>query len=367
MKLEVEYMVEVLSEALKPVTEKGSKEVSKLDLTEKLGFKLEKVIFDSETRDLTIIAPDRPEKSAVIGKGGWVVGRLREVLNVNSIHVEAYSDMMVRIYRMGLALEKVNITLKSIDHDNVAPITNLRNLLNLRIEDLPRFSYFTEFKKELMNLKSQKPLKNNEMEYNINDHKAIVALSGGVDSSFSLILAKILGFNPLAVTIDPGNIILPSHFKKNIGELTRILNVPHEYIAADLTEMITESIEGNIHPCGRCSSTIEKTLLDYTRNSEIPFLIFGDFLATGTQSMVELDGIWRINLPAMLSTTKGETRSLSTYFDLNIVGWYGCPLINEVHKLHPHMRRFSIQRILRETRAGALEPGQALNLITRTL
>ena len=83
--------------------------------------------------------------------------------------------------------------------------------------------------------------------------------------------------------------------------------------------------------------------------------------------MVELDGIWRINLPAMLSTTKGETRSLSTYFDLNIVGGYGCPLINEVHKLHPHMRRFSIQRILRETRAGALEPGQALNLITRTL
>jgi hypothetical protein len=266
-----------------------------------------------------------------------------------------------------LALEKVNSTLKYLGHDNVAPITNLRNLLNLRIEDLPRFSYFTEFRKELMDLKSQKPLKNDEMECNINDHKAIVALSGGVDSSFSLILAKILGFNPLAVTIDPGNIILPSHFKKNIGELTRILNVPHEYIAADLTEMINESIEGNIHPCGRCSSTIEKTLLDYTRNSEIPFLIFGDFLATGTQSMVELDGIWRINLPAMLSTTKGETRSLSTYFDLNIVGGYGCPLINEVHKLHPHMRRFSIQRILRETRAGALEPGQALNLITRTL
>ncbi|HEX7468501.1 MAG TPA: ATPase, partial [Methanobacterium sp.] len=46
---------------------------------------------------------------------------------------------------------------------------------------------------------------------------------------------------------------------------------------------------------------------------------------------------------------------------------YGCPLINEVHKMHPHMRRYSIQRILRETRAGVLEPGQALSLITRTL
>ena len=112
MKLEVEYMVEVLSEALKPVTQDGSVEVSNLDLTDKLGFTLEKVIFDGDTRNLTIIAPDRPEKSAVIGKGGWVVGRLREVLNVNSIHVDAYSDMIVRIYRMELARKKVESTFK---------------------------------------------------------------------------------------------------------------------------------------------------------------------------------------------------------------------------------------------------------------
>jgi uncharacterized protein len=83
--------------------------------------------------------------------------------------------------------------------------------------------------------------------------------------------------------------------------------------------------------------------------------------------MVRLDGFWRLNLPAMLSATKGETRSVSGYFDVESVGGYGCPLLNEVHKLHPHMRRFSIQRILRETRAGVLEPGQALNLITKAL
>jgi predicted PP-loop superfamily ATPase len=72
-------------------------------------------------------------------------------------------------------------------------------------------------------------------------------------------------------------------------------------------------------------------------------------------------------LPAMLSATKGETKSLSSYFNIKSKGGYGCPLINEVHKKHPHMRRYSMQRILRETRAGVLEPGQALNLITRTL
>ena len=47
------------------------------------------------------------------------------------------------------------------------------------------------------------------------NHKAIVALSGGVDSSFSLIIAKLMGFNPIAVTVDPGNIVLPSYFKNN--------------------------------------------------------------------------------------------------------------------------------------------------------
>jgi len=363
MKLEVDYMVDVLVNAIKPITENDSTEISNLDLTPELGFTIERVIYDGETRDLTIIAPDRPEKSAVIGKGGWVVGKLREALEVNSIHVDAYSDMMVRIYRMELALKKINGSKNLLGEDTTA-IKNLKHLLNLRINNLARFNYLSEFKEELKHLKSGSSLKKLEME---EDHNAIVALSGGVDSSFSLILAKLLGFNPVALTIDPGNIILPSYFKKNINGLTSKLNVPHEYVQVDMDEVISNSLEGRIHPCGKCSKTIESSLLKYAEESEIPFIIFGDFLATGSQSMVWLDGFWRLNLPAMLSATKGETRSVSGYFDVESVGGYGCPLLNEVHKLHPHMRRFSIQRILRETRAGVLEPGQALNLITRAL
>ena len=62
-------------------------------------------------------------------------------------------------------------------------------------------------------------LKKNEFMESSNT-EAVVALSGGVDSSFSLILAKKLGFNPVAVTVDPGTIILPNQFKKNIQTLT---------------------------------------------------------------------------------------------------------------------------------------------------
>ena len=47
-----------------------------------------------EDNELWIITEDRPDKSAVIGKGGWVVGKLREKLGVDSIHVESYGDFL---------------------------------------------------------------------------------------------------------------------------------------------------------------------------------------------------------------------------------------------------------------------------------
>ena len=89
-----------------------------MDLTDKLGFFIEKVIYDEETENLIIITPDRPEKSAVIGKGGWVVGRLREELGVNSIHVDAYSDMIITNLQNGTCNETAGEIVTSIDKSN---------------------------------------------------------------------------------------------------------------------------------------------------------------------------------------------------------------------------------------------------------
>ncbi len=368
MKLEVEYMVETLKKVLKPMIKEGSMEYCDVDLTDTLGFSIEKIIYNDKTRNLIIIAPDRPEKSSLIGKGGWVVGRLREELDVNNIHVDAYSDMIIRIYRMELAKKKLENIVPYMETSAILPLKNLKDLLQQRINNLEEFNYKTNFESELELLRSNEGSKTDLVCENFsNDHKAIVALSGGVDSSFSLIVAKLMGFNPIAVTVDPGNIILPSYFKNSVETLTSELNVFHEYIEVDMDITVKEALDGRIHPCGRCSSTIETELLNYAKKSKIPFIIFGDFLATGSQSIISIDGFWRINLPAMLSATKGETKSLSSYFNITSKGGYGCPLITEVHKKHPHMRRYSIQRILRETRAGVLEPGQALNLINGTL
>ncbi len=43
---------------------------------------IEELYFNEDTNELWIITEDRPDKSAIIGKGGWVVGKLREKLNL---------------------------------------------------------------------------------------------------------------------------------------------------------------------------------------------------------------------------------------------------------------------------------------------
>ena len=199
---------------------------------------------------------------------------------------------------------------------------------------------------------------------------AIVATSGGTDSSFSLILAKKLGFNPISITVDPGTIVLPKQFKYNIDKLCEKLEVQHEYISVDYSDLIAEAFTGRFHPCGRCSKIIEETLYKYAADYDIKIVNFGAMLATGsqciTEQVLESDSgktLFRLNLPAALSVSKLENKSLTSDYDLNKIQGFGCPLLYEVHSKFPYMKKYSIQRILRETRSGALEPGEALDLI----
>ena len=159
------------------------------------------------------------------------------------------------------------------------------------------------------------------------------------------------------------------------------LDVPHEYIEVDYSELIEDAFTGRFHPCGRCSKVIEDAVNEYAIKHDVPIVIFGDMLATGSQCINEqiciFDGnamgdmdkeinnskIIRLNLPASLSVSKLENKSLTSHYNLSKFKGFGCPLLYEVHKKFPHMKKYSIQRILRETRSGVLEPGEALDLI----
>ena len=310
---------------------------------DKVNISIENIYF--KDNELWIITEDRPDKSAIIGKGGWVVGKLKEKLALDSIHVESYGDFLNKEYKLKLSKKTVsNVDLNSIG------LKNLEKTIENKLDNIYSFNFDTYFKEN----------KFDESE-NI---EAVVAISGGVDSSFSLILAKKLGFNPIAVTVDPGTIILPNQFKQNIKLLTESLDINHEYIEVDYSEVITESFTGKVHPCGRCSKNTSEFVKKYAKDREIPIIIFGDMLATGSQCInLQDDSLYRLNLPASLSVGKQEIKSLIRNYDLKEFKGFGCPLLYEVHKKFPYMKKFSIQRILRETRSGALEPGEALDLI----
>ena len=312
---------------------------------DKVNIYIEKIYFNENTNELWIITEDRPDKSAIIGKGGWVVGKLREKLGLESIHVESYGDFLNKEYKLKLSKKTVN----NLDLDLVG-LENLEKTIENKLENIYSFNFDTYF---------------NENQFEESENvEAVVALSGGVDSSFSLILAKKLGFNPIAITVDPGTIILPKQFKNNIKLLTESLNIKHEYINADYSQVIKESFTGKLHPCGRCSKNTGEIAKKYAKDNKIPIIIFGDMLATGSQCInLQEDSLYRLNLPASLSVGKQEIKSLIKNYDLNTFKGFGCPLLYEVHKKFPYLKKFSIQRILRETRSGALEPGEALDLI----
>ncbi len=354
---------------------------------EEVDIDIKEVLFDRDTYEMWIITNDRPDKSAIIGKGGWVVGRLREELSVKSIHVESYSDFLQKEYRMNLSLNRLNSFVNNDDKDKLdygvfLALNNLIDILKIKLDNLYSFNFYSYFKQL-----DESPYGYFEAEKPV----AVVALSGGTDSSFSLILAKKLGFNPIAITVDPGTIVLPKQFKQNIDKLVNDLEVPHEYIEVDYSDLIEESFTGRFHPCGRCSKIIEDTIYKYAIDNDVPIVIFGDMLATGSQCIneqtcnfdenkkqidenvenelgdvdeeVNNHKIIRLNLPASLAVSKLENKSLTSHYNLIKFKGFGCPLLYEVHKKFPHMKRYSIQRILRETRSGALEPGEALDLI----
>ncbi|WP_458405156.1 7-cyano-7-deazaguanine synthase [Methanobrevibacter sp.] len=310
---------------------------------DKVNIFIEEIYF--KNNELWIITEDRPDKSAIIGKGGWVVGKLREKLGLSSIHVESYGDFLNKQYKLRLSKK----TIKNVDLD-LTGLKNLEKTIDNKLENIYSFNFETYF---------------NENDFDeSSETEAVVALSGGVDSSFSLILAKKLGFNPKAITVDPGTIILPNQFKKNIKTVTEALDVEHTYIDADYCDVVSEAFTGNVHPCGRCSKNTGVLAKQYAKDNKIPIIIFGDMLATGSQCInLQEDSLYRLNLPASLSVGKQEIKSLIGKYDLRTFKGFGCPLLYEVHRKFPHMKKFSIQRILRETRSGALEPGEALDLI----
>ena len=103
---------------------------------EEVNISIEEIYF--ENNELWIITEDRPDKSAIIGKGGWVVGKLREKLGLESIHVESYGDFLNKEYKLRLSKKTVH----NINSDSMG-LKNLEFTIENKLNNIYSFNFDT--------------------------------------------------------------------------------------------------------------------------------------------------------------------------------------------------------------------------------
>ena len=200
-------------------------------------------------------------------------------------------------------------------------------------------------------------LEGREFERTPTGVKIAVAFSAGSDSTATLKILRWAGFDVVLITAK-----LPQMGEKTLqkvrSEKALLVEVP------GYEETMRELIEKGAPICGRCHSMVMEAVERKARELGIGILATGDMLSSGLISIYEKDGIVILNFPAFLALDKGEI--------IEIIGGeyrlsFGCPLLWELFKRAPSTKRLALQRILRETRARALNPEIAVELMRDVL
>ena len=290
-----------------------------------------------ENEDIAIMAADRPDKAVVIGPGGYIAGKLAKKYG-KSLSITAYTDELIKNFRK----------------------EESRTLCNtLQVEGAQK-----KIVEALMHLLEDTPQKIQKIQKT--DIPVAVALSGGRDSLATAILLKDL-FDIQAFTVYPSDMILPRHVRESIDDAVSTLDIHHEYITADFSEIIRKSLEGRIHPCGHCHRTVADSLIQECSGRGIEAIAFGELLPTGSQALRKQDTVLILNIPAFLALNKKDTTDIASSVHAYTSYTLGCPLLKAVHTKYPFMKYATAKRILREVRAGVLEPGEALRYVKAIL
>ena len=321
-----------------------------------LGFKtpvrprIRAVYYDEEGDFLLIVVADRPDKSVVLGPGGRVLKLVKDELGVSSMAARSYTDLLVKRRRIREALARAEALAKRAG-----------GLLGAALERVVA----------LLRAELAYPLRKWPVFEPLGEHALAVAYSGGIDSTAMLHVAKRIGLEPLAITVDAGGWMLPREVRGWISDVVGRLGVEHMYVKGDerVFKLVLEwARAGRRHPCKMCHEEIERAVLDRALEEGVPMVGFGDLLPTGRFSIywIRLRGrrLLRLNLLAALALFKTDTILMAKEAGRPVERlFFGCQLLKLVHREHKEMMLPSIQRVLREARAGILEPNQALELI----
>jgi predicted PP-loop superfamily ATPase len=279
---------------------------------------------------ISIVAADRPDKAVVIGPGGYIAGHLAKI-HKKPLSITAYTDEMIRDFRKTESQRLLTILKTTVTEEQSRVLTILEGLLTGRLCSDPSLTVG-------------------------------VALSGGRDSLASAVLLR----NRVRVkglTVYPSDIILPRHVRESLDKTIDTLAIEHQYVRADFSDIISKTLEGQIHPCGHCHQETVATLVEACTEHSISSLVLGELLPTGSQSLRLVRDVLIINLPAFLALNKRDTTDIASQIGGYAGFGLGCPLLKHAHRKFPNMKYATAKRLFREVRAGVLEPGEALNYL----
>ncbi|NJE08549.1 ATPase [Thermococcus sp. M39] len=185
------------------------------------------------------------------------------------------------------------------------------------------------------------------------DEKIVVAFSAGSDSTATVKILRWAGFEVVPVMVKLPQIREPVLLNaESYGAV--FVEIPN------YMEVISEQIEKGAPICGKCHSMIMEAVKDYAKKEGIKIVASGDLLSVGSISIYLEGEVVKLNLPAFLAMDKREAISvLGRKYALG----FGCSLWKSAAHKSPILKKFAIQRVLRELRAGAIDEDIAKKLI----
>ncbi|WP_297475463.1 ATPase [Thermococcus sp.] len=180
-----------------------------------------------------------------------------------------------------------------------------------------------------------------------------LAFSAGSDSTASLKILRWAGFEVVPITAR-----LPQMRPEEIGRASREGAVFVEI--QGYGDEMKELMEKRAPICGRCHSMVMNAMEEKAIELGVGILATGDLLSSGLISVYPKGELVILNLPAFLALDKGEVvETTGGRYDFS----FGCRLWKLAARDNPSIKRYGIQRVLRETRARALRPEMAVKLI----
>ncbi|WP_297417206.1 ATPase [Thermococcus sp.] len=192
-----------------------------------------------------------------------------------------------------------------------------------------------------------------EFERSPMEVRMALAFSAGSDSTASLKILRWAGFDVVPITAR-----LPQMTEREIEKATKEESVFVE-IRGYADEM--EGLMKKRAPiCGRCHTMVMRAVERKALELGVKILASGDLLSSGLISIYHKGELVILNLPAFLALDKGEIiEIIGGRYEFN----FGCPLWKLAARNNPAIKRYGIQRVLRETRARALRPEMAVKII----